>query len=67
MTQDGLYGPFEAFRIINYWSSQDLCGVLLEGPFMNQQPGPVLSIIVCFVAVALPVLAALWLFRRKTY
>jgi hypothetical protein len=34
---------------------------------MNQQPGPVLSIIVCFVAVALPVLAALWLFRRKTY
>ena len=69
MEVDGWYRSFEAFRITNYWSIVD--PYYENTPFgealMGQQPGPALSILVCLVAAALPLVAALWLFRRKSY
>ncbi len=68
MAQEGWYESFEVFRITRYWSFLDLYE---RGPFdeplASLQPDPMLSVLVCSVAAALPLLAALWLFRRKSY
>jgi ABC-type transport system involved in multi-copper enzyme maturation permease subunit len=57
------YEYFEVFRLTNHWSIGSLYGPLYGG----QQVSPWLSVAVCLVTAAIPVLAALWLFRRKTY
>ena len=61
--RDGWYDSFEAFRITNYWFIPDTYG----GPFGNQQPDPVLSLLICVATAVLPLLAALWIFRRRSY
>ena len=60
------YDSFEAFRITNYWSIRDVYEDY-GGPFANQQPDPVLSLLVCLATAVAPLLVALWLFRRKNY
>ena len=69
MVREGWYESFEVFRITRYWSFLDpyeSSGPFGE-PFALQQPDPVLSILVCFIAAVLPSLAAFWLFRRRSY
>lgn len=65
--QSDWYGSFEAFRITNYWAVQYFYGGPFGEPFTNQQSGPALSILVCVVAAVVPLLGALWIFRRKSY
>lgn len=57
------YESFEVFRLTNYWSLGDLYG----GFPGAQQTSPWISFAVCIVTAAIPLLAAIWLFRRKTY
>lgn len=68
MAQEGWYESFEIFKITRYWSFLD---PYESGPFVEplafQQPDPMLSVLVCSIAALLPLLAAFWLFRRKSY
>lgn len=57
------YAWFDIFRLPNYWSISNPYG----GPFPNQQVDPWISVVVCIITAAIPLLAAIWLFRRKTY
>ena len=63
MAEQAWQQSFEAFRLVNYWAVQESSG----GPFMVQYPGPAFSVLVCLIAAVLPLLAALWLFRRRHY
>ena len=70
MVQEGWYESFEVFRITRYWSFLDPYGSSsgpFGEPFASQQPDPALSVLVCSIAAVLPLLAALWLFRRRSY
>lgn len=62
MMQEGWYETFETFRITNYWFIMDVYGE----PFVSEHD-PVLKLLVCLIAAALPLIAALWLFRRNSY
>ena len=68
MAQEGWYESFEVFRITRYWSFHD---PYEGGPFVEplafQTPDPSLSVLVCLIAAVLPLIAALWLFRRRSY
>lgn len=57
------YEWFDIFRLTNYWSLGDQYG----GLFGAQQGSPWISVVICLVTAAIPLLAAIWLFRRKTY
>lgn len=50
--------PFEYLNLLNYWTATD--------PFTGEWVAT-RNLIVCLVTAALPLLAALWLFRRKAY
>jgi ABC-type transport system involved in multi-copper enzyme maturation permease subunit len=57
------YEYFEVFRLPNYWSIGNS-----YGPFFgSQQVSPWVAALVCLVAAVIPLLAAIWLFRRKAY
>ena len=68
MERQDWYGSFEVFRITRYWS---LRAPYPDGPFAgplpNLQPDPLLSILVCSIAAALPLMIALLLFQKKSY
>ena len=64
MAQQGWQESFEAFRIAKYWFIRD---AYEGGPLASYQPGLALSLLVCLVAAALPLIAALWIFRRRGY
>ena len=55
------YRFFQIFRLYDYWS------LSFYGPFGGQQNGPLISVAVCIVTAAIPLIASLWLFRRKAY
>ncbi len=61
------YEYFGFLRLTNYWSFGDPYGGAYGGPFGALQVNSWLSVVVCLVTAAIPLLAALWLFRRKTY
>lgn len=49
------YESFQVFRLYDYWA------------IGGEQASPLISVIVCVVTAAVPLLAALGLFRRKAY
>lgn len=53
------YEHFQIFRLYDYWS--------LGGYYLGRQHDPLVSVAVCLVTAAAPLLVALWLFRRKAY
>ncbi len=55
------YQTFERYRLINYWTADDL----RTGEVVFSQAAQ--NSLVCLVAAAVPLLVALWLFRRKAY
>jgi ABC-type transport system involved in multi-copper enzyme maturation permease subunit len=57
------YRSLEFLRLTNYWSLGDS----VQTSFGPRQVSTRLSVAVCLVTAAIPVLAAFWLFRRKTY
>lgn len=63
MVDQAWYQSFEALRIINYW----LLPNFQEQSFPEYQPSIALCIVVCLIAAVLPLLAALWVFRRKSH
>lgn len=68
MAQEGWYESFEIFRITRYWSFFDPYeDGPFGGPLANQQPEPILSVLICLIAAVLPLIVALWIFRRKSY
>ena len=68
MAQQGWYESFEVFRITRYWSLRDpYPDGPFAGPLANLQPDPLLSVLVCSAAATLPLIIALFLFRKKTY
>ena len=68
MAQEGWYESFEVYRITRYWSIVDPYeNGPFEVPLANQLPDPLLSVLVCLLAAVLPMMVALWLFRRKSY
>ena len=66
MVQEGWYESFEVFRITRYWSFLDPYESTMV-PYAVPPPGLPLSLLVCLVAAALPLIAALWIFRRRGY
>ena len=58
---DAWYRTFERFRLVNYWTAEDL----RTGEFLLSQAAQ--NSLVCLVAAAVPLLLALWWFRRKAY
>lgn len=50
--------PFESLNLLNYWTATD--------PFTGEWVAT-RNLIVCLVAATLPLLVALWLFRRRAY
>lgn len=58
---DAWYQAFERFRLVNYWTAQDI----RSGEFLLSQAAQ--NSLVCLVAAAVPLLLALWWFRRKAY
>ena len=68
MNQQGWYESFEVYRITNYWSIvYPYENGIFDDPLASQQPDPMLSVLVCLIAAVLPLIAALWLFRRRSY
>lgn len=57
------YEWFDISRLTNYWSIGDPYG----GLFGAQQGSPWISVVICLVTAAILLLAAIWLFRRKTH
>lgn len=53
------YEYFQIFRLYDYWS--------LGGYYLGREQDPLVSVAVCLVTAAVPLLVALWLFRRKAY
>lgn len=49
---------WQGWSLLTYWSNKS---TYLQGVF------PLLEILVCLIAAALPLLGALWLFRHKDY
>lgn len=58
---DAWYQAFERFRLVNYWAAQDI----RTGEFLLSQAAQ--NSLVCLIAAAVPLLLALWWFRRKAY
>jgi ABC-type transport system involved in multi-copper enzyme maturation permease subunit len=58
---DAWYQAFERFRLINYWTAPDI----RTGEFALSLAAQ--NSLVCLVAAAVPLLLALWWFRRKAY
>lgn len=57
-----LYDYFERFRLFNYWSAGNPYTGEWAGGWVAAQ-----NALVCLIAAAVPLLIALWIFRRKTY
>lgn len=58
---NGWYESFERFRLINYWFAEDI----RTGEFLLSLAAQ--NSLVCLVVAAVPLLVALWWFRRKAY
>lgn len=52
------YGPIEALNLAQYWTDQSL--------YFGESLAA-MNFLVCLIAAALPLLAAMWLFNRKAY
>lgn len=57
-TMDERYRFFQRFDLLNYWTATD--------PFTGEWVAT-RNLIVCLIAAVVPLLLALWLFRRKAY
>jgi ABC-type transport system involved in multi-copper enzyme maturation permease subunit len=58
---NGWYESFERFNLFNYWTAENI----YTGEWVASLAAQ--NSLVCLVAAAVPLLAALWLFRRKAY
>jgi len=58
---DAWYQAFERIRLVNYWTAEDL----RTGELILSQAAQ--NSLVCLVAAVVPLLLALWWFRRKAY
>jgi ABC-type transport system involved in multi-copper enzyme maturation permease subunit len=58
---NGWFDSFERFNLFNYWTAENV----YTGEWVASQAAQ--NALVCLAAASVPLLAALWLFRRKEF